>query len=94
MIPGGADDVYVEVSLEPDITRVVFAFPADGGRYVRVEPFGAGEVRELDDFEVYYCEGRPGPDVWYEPCGLVGGWARAAALLPRFLFGWCPRVEK
>eukprot|EP00969_Alexandrium_andersonii_P176557 7806926-Alexandrium_andersonii.AAC.1 len=37
MLPEGADDVYVEVSLEPGITRVVFAFPTDGGWYACAE---------------------------------------------------------
>eukprot|EP00969_Alexandrium_andersonii_P288670 12760900-Alexandrium_andersonii.AAC.1 len=73
--------------------RLIFAFRADGGWYVRVEPFGAGAVRQVDQFEVYYCEGRPAPEVRYEPIGVVGEWARAVALLPHLFFGWCPRLQ-
>eukprot|EP00969_Alexandrium_andersonii_P273939 12107714-Alexandrium_andersonii.AAC.1 len=69
VLPLGADEVNVEVCLHPGTTRVVFAFPADGGWYACVEPYGAGAVRGVEDFEAHFCDSEPGPNVWYEPCG-------------------------
>eukprot|EP00969_Alexandrium_andersonii_P248174 10967604-Alexandrium_andersonii.AAC.1 len=66
--PDGADLVSVDVPYEL-ITRVVFAFPADGGWYVLVEPYGHGAVRGVVYFKVHFYESQPGRNMWYEPRG-------------------------
>eukprot|EP00969_Alexandrium_andersonii_P117470 5196644-Alexandrium_andersonii.AAC.1 len=50
MIPEGAEDVFVEVSPDPGITRLVFAVQADGGWYACLEPLGAGACGAVDQF--------------------------------------------